>query len=972
MGWFPWLCQLLCLLLFSLDFQANFSSSLSPSPTPPQCSDFESAALLQFKGTFSINNASAYLCNFVGTKSYPKTNSWMEGTDCCRWKGVVCDSASGHVIGIDLSCSWLYGAITSNSSLFLLRHLQRLNLAYNDFRGSNISPEFGGFASLTHLNLSSSGFSGKIPYSSISQLSTLVSIDLTVRNYGLLQVEEHTLRGLVQNLTKVRVLVLNGVNISAVDPGSLMNLSSSLISLSLNNCGLRGRFPQNIFHLPNLRMLSLSGNRDLSGYLPKTNWSGPLVSLSLWSTSFSGELPDSIGNLESLTYLDLAASTFSGSVPRSLGNLSQLIYLDLCANGFTGHISFSLAKLTQLDHLSLCSNQLVGLIPDQVSLFHKISFLDLAYNFLNGTLPTWLYSHSALEFLYLQGNNFTGQIKEFQQKSLVYIYLGNNKLQGPTPNSIVELVNLTKLSLESNNLSGIVELDMFSKLQNLQVLDLSSNNLSVKSNIDVNYTLPNLFMLFLSSCKLRDFPKFVIALTNLNRLDLSNNGIHGMIPKWLGNVGKNSLSYLNLSNNFLTYLEEIPWNQMQILDLHSNLLQGKLPFLPPTTTFFSISNNSLSGGISSQICNVSFLSILDLSRNNLGGTIPQCLVNFSAYLSVLNLKMNKFYGIIPFSFANDCGLKYINFNGNQLEGRLPPSMAGCRYMEVLDLGNNKINDTFPQWLETLPELQVLVLRSNQLHGFIHGCKSAHCFSKLQILDLSNNDFTGPLPSEYIANLKSMRNQRRNDGSLQYLRDIGSYGYTYDYSVVVAIKGFDRELVKISAIFISIDLSNNKFEGEISTDFGKLISIRGLNLSHNSLNGHIPQSIGNLTVLEWLDLSSNKLVGKIPMQMVDLTSLSFLNLSYNQLVGPIPQGNQFNTFENGSFEGNLDLCGFPLNKACSGNENQQSPSNDSDSEYGFGWKVVLLGYGCGFVFGVAVGYLVIVTRKPKWLGTLVDW
>ncbi|WRX12217.1 hypothetical protein QQP08_004704 [Theobroma cacao] len=124
----------------------------------------------------------------------------------------------------------------------------------------------------------------------ISQLSTLVSIDLTVRNYGLLQVEEHTLRGLVQNLTKVRVLVLDGVNILAVDLGSLMNLSSSLISLSLNSCGLRGRFPQNIFHLPNLRVLSLLDNWDLSGYLPQTNWSGPLVSLSLWSTSFTGKL----------------------------------------------------------------------------------------------------------------------------------------------------------------------------------------------------------------------------------------------------------------------------------------------------------------------------------------------------------------------------------------------------------------------------------------------------------------------------------------------------------------------------------------------------------------------------------------------------------------------------------------------------------------------------------------------------------
>ncbi|XP_030928188.1 N-acetyltransferase 9-like protein isoform X4 [Quercus lobata] len=52
--------------------------------------------------------------------------------------------------------SGLQGPIHPNSTLFSLRHLQRLNLALNDFHGSTISSKFGGFANMTHLNFTSS------------------------------------------------------------------------------------------------------------------------------------------------------------------------------------------------------------------------------------------------------------------------------------------------------------------------------------------------------------------------------------------------------------------------------------------------------------------------------------------------------------------------------------------------------------------------------------------------------------------------------------------------------------------------------------------------------------------------------------------------------------------------------------------------------------------------------------------------
>ncbi|GKV49138.1 hypothetical protein SLEP1_g55903 [Rubroshorea leprosula] len=216
----------------------------------------------------------------------------------------------------------------------------------------------------------------------------------------------------------------------------------------------------------------------------------------------------------------------------------------------------------------------------------------------------------------------------------------------------------------------------------------------------------------------------------------------------------------------------------------------------------------------------------------------------------------------------------------------------------------------------------------------------------------------------------MMDPHKDGGSPKYMM-VSTGADSYQYSLVVTWKGFDYELQGILTVFSSIHLSNNKFEGEIPDVIGKLSSLKGLNLSHNNLTGQIPPSLGNLTNLEWLDLSSNELVGKIPDELVSLTQLSVLNLSNNHLVGRIPQGNQFNTFGNGSYEGNLELCGIPLSKSCGGIGTPPSSFQEKDELWRFEWRVVVLGYGCGVVFGLLMGYLVFRTGKPKWFVSLFD-
>ncbi|PHT77753.1 hypothetical protein T459_15805 [Capsicum annuum] len=51
------------------------------------------------------------------------------------------------------------------------------------------------------------------------------------------------------------------------------------------------------------------------------------------------------------------------------------------------------------------------------------------------------------------------------------------------------------------------------------------------------------------------------------------------------------------------------------------------------------------------------------------------------------------------------------------------------------------------------------------------------------------------------------------------------------TVVVVTKGLEIEVVRILSLYTVIDLSSNRFEGQIPSIVGDLIAVRVLNLSH---------------------------------------------------------------------------------------------------------------------------------------------
>jgi hypothetical protein len=107
-------------------------------------------------------------------------------------------------------------------------------------------------------------------------------------------------------------------------------------------------------------------------------------------------------------------------------------------------------------------------------------------------------------------------------------------------------------------------------------------------------------------------------------------------------------------------------------------------------------------------------------------------------------------------------------------------------------------------------------------------------------------------------------------------------------------------------------------------------------------------IGGMKYMESLDLSNNKFGGEIPQSMSNLHFLGYLNLSYNNFDGKIPIGTQLQSFNDSSYIGNPKLCGAPLNNCTTkeGNPKNATPSTDNDSIR----ESLYLGMGVGFAVG----------------------
>jgi len=157
-----------------------------------------------------------------------------------------------------------------------------------------------------------------------------------------------------------------------------------------------------------------------------------LIELILNSDGLTGNIPESIGDLDSLKLLRMESNQLTGIIPETIGNLSVLQQIKLNSNNLTGNIPASIGSLKNLDLLWLNNNSLSGAIPDNIGNLVKLVKLRLEYNDLTNSMPESI-----------------GNLLNIQQ-----LYLRNNKLSGTIPSIFGNLLNLQHLKLQANYFTG--------------------------------------------------------------------------------------------------------------------------------------------------------------------------------------------------------------------------------------------------------------------------------------------------------------------------------------------------------------------------------------------------------------------------------------------------------------------------------------------------------------------------------------
>nr|POF08866.1 putative lrr receptor-like serine/threonine-protein kinase [Quercus suber] len=314
---------------------------------------------------------------------------------------------------------------------------------------------------------------------------------------------------------------------------------------------------------------------------------------------------------------------------------TTLIPTELKPYGFNNSITCNCSNHDGVCHvveLFLKGQDLTGVLPPALVKLPYLKTVEFIRNCLSGTIPhEWASSTTLERFM----NNISGAIPSFLGNitTLKNLFMSNNLLSGTVPHELGKLVNLENLVLSANYLTGELPINL-TNLIKLTELRFSSNNFTGR------------------------MPSFFQSWKQLKQLEIEASGFEGPIP-----------SSISILSNL---------TELRISDLVGE--GSKFPNLSSMTGMIRLMLRScnISGPIPPYISNMTQLQILDLSFNQLDGTVP----NFDGLesLTYMYLTSNLLTGAIPDWIKNrddkyQIDLSYNNFS----ESSAPP----CR--ETLNL-----------------------------------------------------------------------------------------------------------------------------------------------------------------------------------------------------------------------------------------------------------------------------------------------
>ncbi|KAK9105826.1 hypothetical protein Scep_022670 [Stephania cephalantha] len=398
-----------------------------------------------------------------------------------------------------------------------------------------------------------------------------------------------------------------------------------------------------------------------------------------------------------------------------------------------------------------------------------------------------------------------------------------------------------------------------------------------------------LFLMTLAYRRVADLGVFA-NLTMLMKLSLANNSISGEIS---GNVAAlKGLEYLDVSDN-----------------LFSSSLPPEIGMLKSLKNV-SLAGNNFSGSIPDSVGQLGSVQSIDLSRNSFSGSVPSTLTKLNN-LVYLNLSCNALSKKIPTGFEVMPNLEVLDLHQNQLDGHIDANFLLLSTIVHADFSSNLLSSASSQKQNFLPgiseTIKYLNLSNNKLTGSLIGGGELSMFGSLNVLDLSYNDLSGDLPEfnfVYDLNILRLGNNRftgsvpngllKGDSLVLNELDLSSNSLSGPISMITSTSlrvlnlssnEISGELPLLTGSCVVLDLSNNKFTGNLTQTVKWGNSIEFLDLSGNELAGPFPDVTSQFLRLNHLNLSRNSLHGSLPMVLTQYPKLRVLDLGFNQFNGP---------------------------------------------------------------------------------------
>ncbi|KAK8501317.1 hypothetical protein V6N12_008335 [Hibiscus sabdariffa] len=885
--------------LKSLNLAENWFTGTNSKDGIKMLSKLKNLETLDLSSNSLGNNILSQLAGFTSLKSLRLQDCGLKGSIDMSEVGNLRNLKELYVVENEIQS--LGSVFHGNSSgLARLNKLEVLGLSYNLFNNSIFSSlDFCNLINLRKLLLGGNEIERLEPSFQGKQELRLIKLEVLALDNNLFN--NNIFSSLTASaLPNLKFLYLDANRLNGPMHVEDLNALRNLEELTLSDNEVTECAPSEDFcELRNLQELLISGN-GLKGSLPMcfSNLTF-LEKLDLSFNELSGDI-SALQGLASLQWLDLSNNEFQ--IPSSLGplfNLSKLKYIRADNNIiYADDEMYSSAPTFQLNYITLSCCGSGGTFPPFLHHQHELVSVTLSHiHFKLNQFPFWL----------LQNNTKLGSL-----------HLVNCTLSGPFQLPFHWNSVLSDLDISNNFFTGSIPTQIGEYLPSLNTLNMSKNYF--------NGSIPFSFG----------------DMSSLQSLDLSNNQLSGGVPEHLA-MGCSSLGFLALSNNTLQgtiFSGNFSLTWLSVLKLDGNHFSGKVPSVLSNCSYLyklDLSNNYLFGEIPSWILSMSMLSELDISRNQLFGRIPQwrgntssleqiamadnrlegsiprAFCNLNLRLQFLDLSMNNISGTLPSCFKPS-GIEEVHLFRNMLQGPLPNAFRDSSLLVTLDLSYNHFSGNIPNWISNLSQLSYLLLKRNHFQGEIpiQLCLLAH----LSMIDLSQNNLSGSIPSCLKVTALNNESDHYSWISFNYLGINSSISMEEPIEYTIKSRSYTYKK-KLLQYMSGIDLSCNKLTGEIPHEVQSILMIFTMNLSHNSLTGPIPRAFSNLRDIESLDLSYNNLTGNIPPEFAMLHFLQYMNVSYNKLSGKTPERiGQLGAFDESSYVGNPFLCGSLVGRNCS--------------------------------------------------------